>query len=159
MLYFSWVMGEVTNIMAAGDLSRLWHTLGITVAALAVTVVVELLMYYYKTKFVHKALRQYKNLAFSRLSEKSISAFSRENTSRYLSALTNDANSIEENYLNRSILLLYHCSPVCRRPGNDGSLELAASPGHHRAQPDSYGLLPVHGKKAGPVGKGYERPK
>ena len=33
MLYFSWVMGEVTNIMAAGDLSRLWHTLGITVAA------------------------------------------------------------------------------------------------------------------------------
>lgn len=72
MLYFSWVMGEVTNIMAAGDLSRLWHTLGITVAALAVTVVVELLMYYYKTKFVHKALRQYKNLAFSRLSEKSI---------------------------------------------------------------------------------------
>ena len=64
MLYFSWVMGEVTNIMAAGDLSRLWHTLGITVAALAVTVVVELLMYYYKTKFVHKALRQYKNLAF-----------------------------------------------------------------------------------------------
>ena len=110
MLYFSWVMGEVTNIMAAGDLSRLWHTLGITVAALAVTVVVELLMYYYKTKFVHKALRQYKNLAFSRLSEKSISAFSRENTSRYLSALTNDANSIEENYLNRSILLLYHCA-------------------------------------------------
>ena len=107
MLYFSWVIGAVTNIMAAGDLTRLWRTLGITFAALAVTLVVELLMYYYKTKFVHQALRQYKDLAFSRLSEKSISAFSRENTSRYLSALTNDANSIEENYLNRSILLIY----------------------------------------------------
>lgn len=107
MLYFSWVIGAVTNIMAAGDLTRLWRTLGLTFAALAVTLVVELLMYYYKTKFVHQALRQYKDLAFSRLSEKSISAFSRENTSRYLSALTNDANSIEENYLNRSILLIY----------------------------------------------------
>ena len=107
MLFFSWMLGEVTNIMAAGDLPRLWRTLGISVAALVLILAVELLMYYYKTRFVHKALRQYKDLAFSRLSEKSISAFSRENTSRYLSALTNDANSIEENYLNRSILLIY----------------------------------------------------
>ena len=107
MLFFSWVLGEVTNIMAAGDLDRLWQTLGITVVALVLILTVELLMYYFKTKFVHKALRQYKDLAFSRLSEKSISAFSRENTSRYLSVLTNDANSIEENYLNRSILLIF----------------------------------------------------
>ena len=84
MLFFSWVLGEVTNIMAAGDLDRLWQTLGITVVALVLILTVELLMYYFKTKFVHKALRQYKGLAFSRLSEKSISAFSRENTSRYL---------------------------------------------------------------------------
>ena len=107
MLFFSWVLGEVTNIMAAGDLPRLWRTLGISVAALVLVLAVELLMYYYKTKFVHRALQQYKDLAFSRLSEKSISAFSRENTSRYLSALTNDANSIEENYLNRSLLLIF----------------------------------------------------
>ena len=107
MLFFSWMLGEVTNIMAAGDLPRLWRTLGISVAALVLVLAVELLMYYYKTKFVHRALRQYKDLAFSRLSEKSISAFSRENTSRYLSALTNDANSIEENYLNRSLLLIF----------------------------------------------------
>ena len=110
MLFFSWMLGEVTNIMAAGDLTRLWQTLRVSLAALAATLAVDLLMYYYKTKFVHKALRQYKDHAFSRLSEKSISAFSRENTSRYLSALTNDANSIEENYLNRSILLIYFCS-------------------------------------------------
>ena len=107
MLFFAWMLGEVTNILAAGALPRLWRTLGISVAALVLVLAVELLMYYYKTKFVHRALRQYKDLAFSRLSEKSISAFSRENTSRYLSALTNDANSIEENYLNRSLLLIF----------------------------------------------------
>ena len=107
MLFFSWVLGEVTNIMAAGDLDRLWSTMGISVAALILILVVDLLMYCFKSRFIHRALRQYKDLAFSRLSEKSISAFSRENTSRYLSALTNDANSIEENYLNRMLLLIY----------------------------------------------------
>ena len=107
MLFFSWILGEVTNIMAAGDLDRLWNTLGISAAALILILAVDLLMYYFKSRFIHRALRQYKDLAFSRLSEKSISAFSRENTSRYLSALTNDANSIEENYLNRSLLLIY----------------------------------------------------
>lgn len=107
MLFFSWILGEVTNIMAAGDLDRLWRTLAISVAALVLLLAVDLLMYYFKSRFIHRALRQYKDLAFSRLSEKSISAFSRENTSRYLSALTNDANSIEENYLNRMLLLIY----------------------------------------------------
>ena len=107
MLVVSWGRGEVTNIMAAGDLDRLWQTLGITVVALVLILTVELLMYYFKTKFVHKALRQYKDMAFSRLSEKSISAFSRENTSRYLSVLTHDAQSTEENYLHRAILLLF----------------------------------------------------
>lgn len=107
MLFFSWMLGEVTNIMAAGDLTRLWLVLKISALALVLTLAVDLLMYYFKSKFIHRALRQYKDLAFSRLSEKSISAFSRENTSRYLSALTNDANSIEENYLNRSLLLIF----------------------------------------------------
>ena len=107
MLFFSWTLGEVTNIMAAGDLARLWNILAISAAALVLLLAVDLLMYYFKSRFIHRALRQYKDLAFSRLSEKSISAFSRENTSRYLSVLTNDANSIEENYLNRSILLIF----------------------------------------------------
>ena len=107
MLFFSWMLGEVTNIMAAGDLPRLWRTLALSAGALVLLLAVELLMYYFKSRFIHRALRQYKDLAFSRLSEKSISAFSRENTSRYLSALTNDANSIEENYLNRMLLLIY----------------------------------------------------
>ena len=36
-----------------------------------------------------------------------ISAFSRENTGRYISVLTNDVNSVEENYLRRSFQLVY----------------------------------------------------
>ena len=67
MLFFSWILGEVTNIMAAGDLDRLWHTLAISVAALVLILLVDLLMYYFKSRFIHRALRQYKDLVFSRL--------------------------------------------------------------------------------------------
>ena len=50
-------------------------------------------------RFVEKAMAQYKNMAFSEISKKSISSFATENTATYLSALSNDANSIEKNYL------------------------------------------------------------
>lgn len=50
-------------------------------------------------RFVEKAMAQYKNMVFSEISKKSISSFATENTSAYLSALSNDATSIEKNYL------------------------------------------------------------
>jgi len=49
--------------------------------------------------YYRRALRGYKEHAFRRITEKGIGTFQRENTSRYLSALTNDMNSIEANYL------------------------------------------------------------
>ncbi|MBQ4086255.1 MAG: ABC transporter ATP-binding protein [Clostridia bacterium] len=49
--------------------------------------------------YYRRALRGYKEHAFRRIMEKGIGTFQRENTSRYLSALTNDMNSIEANYL------------------------------------------------------------
>lgn len=49
--------------------------------------------------YYRRALRGYKEHAFRRITEKGIGTFQRENTSRYLSALTNDMNSIETNYL------------------------------------------------------------
>ena len=110
MLFFSWVLGEITNIITAGSLERLGGTLRFSAVAIVVLLWVELLMYRFKARFIHQALRQYKDLAFSRLAGKNISAFSRENTGRYLSALTNDTNSIEENYLNRTLLLVFYCA-------------------------------------------------
>ena len=106
MLFVSWALGAITNCMTAGDLEELWRVLRITLIAGLLMLALDLLMYWFKTRFIHRALRQYKDYAFSRLSEKSISAFSRENTSRYLSVLTNDTNSVEENYLNRLLLLV-----------------------------------------------------
>lgn len=104
----SWILGEVIDIMTAGDLDRLLRTLIITAVFIGVDFLILTAQYRAKSGFIHKALAQYKALAFQNLSEKSISAFSRENTGRYISVLTNDVNSVEENYLKRSFLLIYY---------------------------------------------------
>jgi len=107
-LFFSWFLGEIINVAQAGSLDRLLALVRFTVAILTGYMAVELTMYRFKARFIHKALTQYKDHVFAQLSRKGISAFSRENTGRYLSVLTNDVNTIEENYLNRSIMLAFY---------------------------------------------------
>ncbi len=107
-LICTWLLGEVIDVIAAGDLSRLWRTLTFTALFVIAELFIGIAMYWVKSSFVYRALAQYKALAFKNLSEKSISAFSRENSGRYISVLTNDAASVEENYLKRSFLLVYH---------------------------------------------------
>ena len=53
--------------------------------------------------YIRRAMQQYKNFAFEKLTNKSISSFRDESTATYLSALTNDATSIETDYLNQQI--------------------------------------------------------
>ncbi len=103
----SWLLGEVLDVIAAGDLAWLRRTLTFTAVFVAAAFLLNTAMYRAKSGFVYRALEQYKALAFRNLSEKSISAFSRERTGRYLSVLTNDVGSVEENYLKRSFLLLH----------------------------------------------------
>jgi len=103
----SWLLGEVVDVITSGDVEWLKRTLLFTVVFVAAIFCVNTAMYRVKSTFIHKALAQYKSLAFQNLSEKSISAFSRENTGRYISVLTNDVNSVEENYLRRSFQLVY----------------------------------------------------
>lgn len=47
------------------------------------------------SRFIPKAMAQYKSFLFSRLSRKSIAAFRQENTATYLSAIANDTRSIQ----------------------------------------------------------------
>lgn len=105
-LIVSYLLGHILDIMTTGNLKQLAHTTLFCLGLSAVIFLSQLAMYRAKSRFIHRGLAQYKDLAFSRLSQKSIRAFAQENTGRYLSALTNDTNSIEENYLNQSFLLI-----------------------------------------------------
>lgn len=105
----SWLLGVVLDTITTGDLGRLLRYVGVTAALVPLCLLVDLSMFRFKSRFIHRGLCQYKTLAFQRLSEKSISAFANESTGRYLSALTNDAHSIEENYLGRTTGLVISC--------------------------------------------------
>ena len=65
-----------------------------------------LLSYVSEPRFIRRAMRQYKEFAFQKLTEKSISSFRDESTAAYLSALTNDAGSIEADYLAQQLSLI-----------------------------------------------------
>lgn len=108
MMLGSWLLGEILDVVFAADSGKL---LRLVVAALGVVVYLTLVgigMYGTKSCFIHKALEQYKQLAYQNISQKGIGAFSSEKTGRYLSVLTNDVASIENNYLNNGFLLLYY---------------------------------------------------
>ena len=65
-----------------------------------------MLKYASEPRFIEKALRQYKDFAFKKLTEKNISSFKDESTAAYLSAMTNDVGSIEADYLGRQLELI-----------------------------------------------------
>ena len=65
-----------------------------------------LLKYASEPRFIEKAMRQYKDFAFQKLTEKSISSFRAESTAAYLSALTNDAASVEADDLSQLLSVI-----------------------------------------------------
>ena len=65
-----------------------------------------LLKYASEPRFIARAMRQYKELAFQKLTEKSIASFRDESTAAYLSALTNDTASVEADYLAQQLTVI-----------------------------------------------------
>lgn len=105
-LLTSWIMQQIID--AASGVEKRFSLLQL--AFILAVIVVELLIasaldYYARPRFIKKAMCQYKEYAFKELSKKSINAFSSENTSSYISALSNDALSIENNYLSQILTL------------------------------------------------------
>lgn len=67
---------------------------------------VKLLMYISQPRYIEKAMRQFKDFTFKKLTSKSISSFAKESQATYLSSFSNDMNVIETNYIEAEFLLL-----------------------------------------------------
>lgn len=104
------VSGLIQMITDAASGSESQYSLGqLTFICIAVVfgIVFALQLEYHTTpRFITKAMEQYKNYAFQEIAKKSISSFSEENASTYISALSNDVNSIETNYLSKIFKLV-----------------------------------------------------
>ncbi len=113
----SWLLKEAFDMISLRDMERLWELAAIAAIFLGSFAVILLVMYRLQSRFIKRGIQQYKSFAFDRLARKSISAFSRENTSRYISVLTADIQTIEEKYLEGSFdivqnVLVAVCSAV-----------------------------------------------
>ena len=64
------------------------------------------LVYCAKPRFLATAMEQYKNCAVTQLMQKSVPDFQRRPSAAYLSALTNDAATIEADYLTQQFTLI-----------------------------------------------------
>lgn len=107
MLGVSWLMKELIDTVSGVESSRSITQLLLAAAVLvAVFLTASLLNYHSLPRFLSHAIGQYKNYIFEKLSRKSIASFRSESPSAYISALSNDANVVEQNYLSRQFDLI-----------------------------------------------------
>ena len=106
-LIVTWLMQQLIDAASGlpgalplGQLAR------ITGGFILLCVALMLLKYASEPRFIEKAMRQYKDFAFQKLTEKSISSFRAESTAAYLSALTIDAASIEADDLSQLLSVI-----------------------------------------------------
>lgn len=106
-LILSWIIQQLMDT-AAGKSGALSFRalLLISVGFVLLCAGLSLLNYASQPRFLERAMRQYKDFAFKKLIGKSISSFRDESAAGYLSALTNDAASIETNYLAQMLAMI-----------------------------------------------------
>lgn len=99
-LVISWLLQEIIDAAnGSAEAMDLLTLLILTISLATSTIFISILNQATQPRFIEKAMSQYKDMAFAEISRKSISSFAVENTSTYLSALSNDAASVENNYV------------------------------------------------------------
>lgn len=106
-LILSWIIQQLMDTAAGKSGALSFRTLLLISAGFVLLCAgLSLLNYASQPRFLERAMRQYKDFAFKKLIGKSISSFRDESAAGYLSALTNDAASIEINYLAQMLAMI-----------------------------------------------------
>ena len=99
-LMISWLIQQIIDLSTGVDIGFTFpQIVGLTLISLLLMVGAFAFAYASKPRLIARGIGQYKEYVFARMCKKGISAFSGENSAVYISALSNDANSIETGYL------------------------------------------------------------
>lgn len=105
-LVVSWLLQQLVDVVGGYNTGFSLKELSmISLALLVGTGVAGVIGYRFRPKFIVRGISQYKEYVFSLLTQKSIAAFSAENPSTYISALTNDIQVIEQGYLKNAFAI------------------------------------------------------
>ena len=99
-LIISWLIKEIIDLMSGTSAFTFRTLMILALFGISTHVLAAALEYIYLSRFRSKAMKQYRGYVFGRLLEKGIQAFSGENSALYLSALSNDVNIIERDFIN-----------------------------------------------------------
>ena len=100
-LVISWLIKEVSDLISGDCKYSLPTLLIIAGGSFALLMVSWVLDRFFLSEFQTRALRQYRAYAFAQLMKKGIQAFSGENSSLYISALSNDVNTIGTDFIGK----------------------------------------------------------
>lgn len=99
MIILSLMLEKIMAIATSKDIDALYEQGIIFLVLLVLGVLMYVLIISLRPKFQKRALTQFKNNIYGHLLDKNIASFNKQNTSTYISALTNDVKKIEEDYL------------------------------------------------------------
>ena len=100
-LVISWLIKEVADLISGACPYGFGTLLLIACGAFALFGLGWILDRTFLSEFRAKAMKQYREYVFGQLLEKGIQAFSGENSSLYISALSNDVNTIETDFIGK----------------------------------------------------------
>ncbi len=98
-LVISWLIKEIVDLISGTSRYTFGVLLLIAGGGLALIALAAAIDHTFLSLFRAKAMKQYRGYVFGRLLDKGIQAFSGENSSLYLSALSNDVNTIERDFI------------------------------------------------------------
>ncbi len=98
-LVISWLIKEIVDLISGTSKYMFGELLAIAGGGLALMALAAVIDYTFLSRFRAKAMKQYREYVFDRLLDKGIQAFSGEDSSLYLSALSNDVNTIERDFI------------------------------------------------------------
>lgn len=105
-LMISWLIQQIMDCTANQDMQALVRSAWIVIIVVVIYTIANVMYRAVYSRFLQRAMQQYRDYAFSRLTQKSLRSFSKEGTALYVSALTNDCTSIENNYLAATFTLI-----------------------------------------------------
>ncbi len=107
MLMTSWLLQVIIDLSTGTDVGfTLPQVVGLTVFAVFLEAFSFFILYHSVPRAVAKGAGQYKEYVFEKICKKGISAFSSENSSLYISALSNDAVALETKYISNIFVIV-----------------------------------------------------
>lgn len=98
-IYTAVLLEKLLDVSIDGTMEELLELVFFALVFMGVMAACGLAKREFKFRFMKRAVESYRNKAYEDITRKGISDFGKESTSNYISALTNDVTSIENNYL------------------------------------------------------------